>query len=439
MKVSVRMRLFVGLSLAIASAPVMAYIDPGTGSALFYVVTGLIVSAYFAIRGLFYRVVEIAFRAGRRGQKCEVAIHCEDPRYEITFLPVIRELVRRGVEVTIFTMYERDSAFPSLPEGVAHVVIPSGMVGYAYLNNIEAGLFVTTTPQLDVMTFRRSRRVRHYAMIQHALGESRFVRPYAYDYFDSVLCCGPIVKSNIRRMEGIRGSAPKLLLESGIPHYDELLASAHDAVPSAHETTVLVAPSWGPLSMFSAYGVDFVRSIAERYRVIVRPHPQMRVSQPELYSQILAIEGVEVDTARTPSLAMARADVLLSDISGIAHEFAFIHQRPVLVVDREICMAGLEGELLGGKSELKAACADFIVPISSDDMDVLVSHIDRVLKSHSSESLAAVRDQVVYNFGRASEVVAEQLEGIYRAGQKLAPAPGWSARISQWARGGQHD
>ena len=154
--------LIAALWLQLQSAPAAAYIDPGTGSALFYVISGIIVSLYFAIRGLYYRLVDFVFRMRHRDQRCGVAIHCEDPRYEITFLPVVKALVERGIEPTLFTMYERDASFEALPAGVVHRAIAPGMVGYAYLNNVEAALLVTTTPQLDVMTFRRSRRVLHH-------------------------------------------------------------------------------------------------------------------------------------------------------------------------------------------------------------------------------------------------------------------------------------
>ena len=219
------------LWLLIAARPAEAYIDPGTGSALFYVITGIVVAVYFGVRGIYYRAIDYVFCIRYRDQRCDVAIHCEDPRYEITFLPVIRALCARGIEPTLFTMYERDASFEPLPTGVMQRAVPPGMVGYAYLNNIEATLLLTTTPQLDVMTFRRSRRVKHYALLPHALGESRYVRPFAYDYFDSVLCCGPILKTNIRRMEALREQPPKELLETGIPHYEELLKAARAAAP----------------------------------------------------------------------------------------------------------------------------------------------------------------------------------------------------------------
>lgn len=413
--------------------PFLAYIDPGTGSALFYVVTGILVSLYFGVRGLYYRAVEMLLRRRYKEQRCEVAIHCEDPRYEITFLPVVEAMAARGVEITFFTMYERDGSYEALPAGVTHRAIEPGMVGYAYLNNIEATLLVTTTPQLDVMTFRRSKRVRHYAMVQHALGESRFVRPFAYDYFDSVLCCGPLLLANIRRMEEIRQSPRKQLLHTGLPHYEALLRAARAAPPLPPETLVLVAPSWGPLSMFEAFGTDFVASIAKHFKVLVRPHPQMKVSQPELYAKILALEGVEVDTGRTPAGAMARAHVVLSDISGISHEFAFLYERPVVVIDRQLKLGGLEGELLGGDSELKHRCREFIVPVPPTEMPHIAEHLRRTLAAHSPERLREVRAELVYNFGSASAVAAEQLERILRAEQagELAARPRGAAAAAE--------
>jgi CDP-glycerol glycerophosphotransferase (TagB/SpsB family) len=296
------------------------------------------------------------------------------------------------------------------------------MVGYAYLNNIQADLLVTTTPQLDVMTFRRSARVKHYAILQHALGESRYVRPYAYDFYDSVLCCGEIIKANIRKIEAIRGLPQKALYETGIPHYEELLKSRRELAAASDKPVVLVAPSWGPFSMFESFGVDFLASLARDYQVIVRPHPQMKVSQPELYARVLASSGVTVDTQRTPADAMSRAHVLLSDISGITHEFAFIYERPVVIIDQKRIAGGLEGDLLGGDSELKERCREFIVPVPPEEMPNIAAHIGRTLTNHSAARLTEVRSQLIYNFGRAGDVAAGQLADILARHRSTAGA-----------------
>src|SRR5690606_25059904 len=202
--------------------------------------------------------------------------------------------------------------------------------------HIRSHVLVTTTPQLDVMTFRRSRRVSHYTIVQHALGESRYVRPFAYDYFDSVMCCGPVLKANVRRLEAIRGLRPKVLFDAGVPHFEALIARAQAERDLRQDGLVLIAPSWGPLSMFEAFGVGFIRDIAKEFPVLVRPHPQMRISQPHLYEEFLSMKDVSVDTSRTPSSAMSKASILLSDISGISDECGFIYERPVVVIHRQL-------------------------------------------------------------------------------------------------------
>lgn len=408
-----RFALLSALSLVLAR-PALAYIDPGTGSALVYVVTGVIVSAYFALRGLWYKLVELTFRVRFRAQKCRLAIHCEDARYESTFLPILRGLSARGIEATVFTMYERDAATAPLPPGTTHVAIPPGLVGYAYLNHLEADLLVTTTPQLDVMTFRRSRRVRHYCHVPHALGEARYVRPFAYDFFDSVLCCGPLLEENVRRIEATRRLPAKRLYETGVPHYDELLAEAARAVVQVQPGTVLVAPSWGPLGLFTRFGTAFVREIAHRRPVVVRPHPQMRISQAALYEEVLAIEGVTVDTAPTPATAMAGAEILVSDISGIVYEFAFIHAKPVLVVGEEAEVDGLEGFHLHDVPSLRERCSDFVVALRPSEIDLLPDKIDETLRRDLPGRIVEARRELVFNFGSAGEAAARQIEEILR-------------------------
>jgi hypothetical protein len=138
----------------------------------------------------------------------------------------------------------------------------------------------------------------------------------------------------------------------------------------------------------------------------------MKVSQPELYAEVLGIEGVAVDTERTPLAAMARADVLVSDISGIMHEFAFVHEKPVLLIDHRGEIGGLEGHLLGGDSDLKRLCRDFIIPVPPSEVDQLPEHIAAALRQHSSEHIAKTREDLVYDFGGAAPVAARQLEEL---------------------------
>jgi CDP-glycerol glycerophosphotransferase (TagB/SpsB family) len=264
------------------------------------------------------------------------------------------------------------------------------------------------------MTFRRSKAVGHYVHLQHALGEALYVRPYSYDFFDSIFCCGEILKTNIRKIEFVRKLPYKNLYEIGVPHYDELLELSPPPKSDAHVPTakpvVLVAPSWGPLSIFETLGTSFLEALTDSFRVVVRPHPQMRHSQPALYQEILTLENVEVDVSKTPMPAMAKADILLSDISGIMHEFAFILEKPVVFLEQSPA-SGMDGQLFGGLSTLQSRSSKFIVPVAVEEFDSLGDRLAELLDRDRRE-LAKVRDGLVYNFGQAGRAAARQLSEI---------------------------
>ena len=389
-----------------------AYIDPGTGSAILYVITGLVLSIYFGFKNLIFKVEELLYRKKTGFPVCNLAIHCEDPRYENTFFPIMNALPKDAGPVQFFTMYERDASFRPLPDGVQHFAIPPGLLGYSMLNRLEGKGLLSTTPQLDVMMFKRSKKMKHYCYVEHALGESRFVRPFAYDFYDTVLCCGPLLKNNIKTIEKIRGFNSKTLLETGIPHWDELLQAAAQNAPPNDAPVVLIAPSWGPSSLFEVFGLDFVEKVAAQFRVIVRPHPQMRISQAALYEQILGFENVHVDTEPTPASALQKADILVSDISGIVDEFVFIHEKPAIVVGHSVAVDAFEGHFLKDVRSLREIRSDVVMVLSPDDFGAVTTKIAQMLGKDFAKRIPALRNELVYNFGAAGPAAAHQIKEI---------------------------
>lgn len=406
-----KFRFIIAMVIVGSTFPVHAYIDPGTGSVLLYVITGTVASLFFAIKGLFYRVADLV--SGRKIARDEafVAIHSEDRRYENTFVPIMHELTKLGVPYTYYTMYERDERCLPLPEDAKHKAIAPGLLGYAFLNKLKAKLLLTTTPQLEIMTFKRSRQVDHYCFVQHALGDATYMRPFPYDYFDSVMCCGTSLQENIRAIEDLRSAPPKQLLETGLPHYDTLLQRRQD-LANPDETVVLVAPSWGELSLFKIAGLDFIDALSARFKVIVRPHPQIKISQPEILEAIQQIQGVEIDLNPLLDQTLARADLLISDFSGIIHEFAFIYEKPVLVANYEKDLESFEGFELNQGSTIGKKCAAFIQYFDPENMQTIADRVEETLTSFSVTQVQTIRSELIYNFGDASRVAAKQIQEL---------------------------
>jgi hypothetical protein len=94
----------------------LAYIDPGTGSMLFTIVTGFAVAAYFVVKSAWIRVKTLfagrgAAASASVGERERIVIYSEGKRYWNVFLPIVEELERRGVEAAFLTSDEDDPVF----------------------------------------------------------------------------------------------------------------------------------------------------------------------------------------------------------------------------------------------------------------------------------------------------------------------------------------
>jgi hypothetical protein len=53
-------------------------------------------------------------------------------------------------------------------------------------------------------------------------------------------------------------------------------------------------------------------------------------------------------------------------------------------------------------------------------MGDIVRHVEHALACHSADRIVEARERLVYNFGRATDVAAEQLAGLYRRTRESA-------------------
>jgi CDP-glycerol glycerophosphotransferase (TagB/SpsB family) len=75
------------------------------------------------------------------------------------------------------------------------------------------------------------------------------------------------------------------------------------------------------------------------WRVIVRPHPQSKKSEPDMLDALTKrYEGrpnLEWDWNRENIYSLSRADIMISDFSGIVFDYTFLMNKPVLYVLQE--------------------------------------------------------------------------------------------------------
>ncbi|MDR2864336.1 MAG: CDP-glycerol glycerophosphotransferase family protein [Spirochaetaceae bacterium] len=316
------------------------YIDPGTGSLLFSALIGAAATLYFVGRALIIKL-KMFFSGGKVSGVSSTypfIIYNEGIQYFNVFKPVLDEFEKREIGLLFLTSAEDDPVFSAGYKYIKPEFIGAGNKAFARLNFLCADVVLMTTPGLNVYQLKRSKNVKHYAHILHAPSDATLYRLFGIDYFDSILQSGDYQAKDIRRLEVMRGIPKKELVTVGCTYLDVYAEKIKQIQQEEHHAfTVLVSPSWGPSALLAKYGSRLLDPLVKTgWRIIVRPHPQSKKSEGAILDGLTekykGVSSLEWDYQRENIFALAKADIMISDFSGIVYDYAFLRDKPVIYV-----------------------------------------------------------------------------------------------------------
>lgn len=410
------MKLFL---LALFITPSFAYLDPGTGSMLVYFLLGIFATLLYSIKGFFYKLKSLL--TGTKANKDlrevpeEILFYSEGGHYWNVFLPIVKEFEKMSIKTAYYTSKEDDPALMADFEHLRAEFIGGGLEAFVILNHLSAKVVVMTTPQLDILQLKRSKNVKAYVHLVHAPTDALYYKKFAFDYFDYVMCSGEHQIKSIRALEEKRKHPQKTLLKTGLTYYDEMIL-AQSKQAKADEKTILIAPTWGKNSMLVKFGIKPIEDLLSKgYKVILRPHPQMYVSQKKLIEDIeeklSKYDGLEINKDLSPSGVIARSSLLISDISGIIFDFVFIGEKPIIVVNEKIERGGFEAEDVDFDVWEDAVLKDIARLIDSSNVDLLGKIVQELIDK-PLQNIEDLKERSLFNFGTAGEVAAKQIMEI---------------------------
>jgi hypothetical protein len=343
------------------------YIDPGTGSMLFSILIGAAATFYFLGRALIIRL-KTFLSGGRRAASAPLPAHpyviyCEGKQYLNVFKPVLDEFERRKTACLYLTSVQDDPVFTAAYQFIKADYIGAGNKAFARLNLLTADIVLMTTPGLDVYQLKRSKMVKHYAHILHASSDAVMYRLFGIDYFDSVLLSGDYQAQDIRMLEKLRGLPEKRLVTVGCTYLDAY-AEKMKGIPQEnnHPFTVLVSPSWGPSGLLAKYGERLLDPLIKTGRhIILRPHPQSVSSEKGMLDRLTEkyreYGNLVWDYDRENIFSLSKADVMISDFSGIIFDYTFLRDKPVFYVNQDIDLRPFDADDIcsaeNGETDLK--------------------------------------------------------------------------------------
>ena len=212
---------------------------------------------------------------------------------------------------------------------------------------MDADLVVMTTPDLQTYYVKRSlvRKDIEYIYVPHDMMSVHMgFRKGALDNFDTVFCTGEHVEREIRATERVYSLPAKNLVKFGYPLAEKLEAAFEETPDALNEVKeILIAPSWQEDNLLDSCIDQLISGlVSDKFHLTVRPHPEYSKRYPEKL-KLLSEKYGDIPESRltfefdfSSNRSIYSSDLLITDWSGIAYEFAFATKKPVLFVNTEM-------------------------------------------------------------------------------------------------------
>ena len=285
---------------------------------------------------------------------------------------------------------------------------------------MDADIVVMTMPDLDNYHIKKSyiRKDIEYIYVPHGMGSNNLtLRTAAIDHFDTVFCTGKHQKEEVEKTELAYGLPKKKIVEFGYPLLDQMREDYRRTEKKAHEVkSILIAPSWQKDNIADTCLYDLLSSLQGRgYKVIVRPHPQQVRHQPDKMEQLKEKfreqEDIEIQTDFSSNSTVFEADIVITDWSDIAYEYAFTTCKPVLFINTPMKVMNPEYQKIDTKPFniwMRDEIGKVLEPENAGQAFEIVA--DMLASSeYYHDKIAALVHQYVYQLGSSSKIGAEYI------------------------------
>ena len=305
------------------------------------------------------------------------------------------------------------------PNYRSFIIRPGHILNWLF-SNIETDVMVMSTPDLNNFQLKTSKYDVHYIYMQHSLVSLHMAyKDGAFDYYQTIFCAGPHHVEEIRLIEKIRGLKAKNLIKHGYSKVDKMIKEHmnYKDASSNSQTHVLIAPSWGTSGIVETIGDKLIQKLlADGFRVTLRPHTQtIKLSRhrvDEILKKYKENPLFNFDSDMSSQISFDESDLMISDWSGAAFEYAFGLNKPVLFIDLPRKINNLEYlKIKAVPLEVKLR-SEVGAIMSLGELENISDKINNLLLNYDKERQITMRNKVVFNLMNADKVSAKKLQEI---------------------------
>ena len=353
----------------------------------------------------------------------DVVFYSENENSMLIFKSLISELTNKhNLNICYVTSSKDESILKKPNNKIKSFFIGDGVVRTKFFLNLKAKILIMTMPDLETFHIKKSKVYPvHYVYLFHSMVSTHLIyRRSAFEHFDSIFCVGNYQLDEIRSTEKLYNLKPKNLIRYGYGHLDNLLEkySKRIRLPKNNENKlhILLAPSWSDDGLFeniSEKVIDIL--LREGYKVTFRPHPMTQKKSKK------KIDRMTEKFSKNESFLLEQnifnfdsflfSDIMITDWSGAALEFAFAFEKPVLFIDVPKKINNPEYEKIPQvpiEVSIREKIGKIILPT---DLELIPNEI-KMLYGQTKElrdKITKIRNELIFNVGESKKDGAEEI------------------------------
>ena len=352
-----------------------------------------------------------------------IVFYSENESYTVHFEKLIEELTNvHHLTVCYVTSSKDDPILNSSNAKILSFYIGDGTARTNFFINLKADILVMTMPDLQTFHIKRSKVHNvHYVYVFHSMVSTHMIyRKNAFDSFDTIFCVGKHHVNEISKNEKKYGLSSKKLVEFGYEKLEQLMdeVEKNSKIKSIEKNnrTILVAPSWGTNGLIETRGDEIIQTLLDSgYDVILRPHP---MTYKKSQKTIKNIEKkfhknihfkLELDIRNSNSFFLS--DCMISDWSGVAIEYAFALEKPVLYVDipKKINNHDYNDlEIIPLEEKIRSQIGAIISPLELSNLSSEIENLCLNIEQNRKK-IQTVKEETVFNLGKSEKYGAMYL------------------------------
>ena len=351
-----------------------------------------------------------------------IVFYLENEYDFIFFKPIVKKLTQEyDTKICYVTSSKTDPMLSSNNKNILPFYIGDGIARSNFFINLEASIIIMTMPDLETFHIKRSKVYPvHYVYIFHSLNSTQ--RAYtntAFDNFDTLFCTGNYQIIEIQERERKFNLKEKKLVKIGHGWLDTLIdevQSANIRKNTSKNKVVLIAPTRGSNGLIETKCQEIIHILLDSgFDVILRPHPTTIKKSNQVVQKIekefknhLNFK-LETDIRNTESLFLC--DCMISDWSGVAIEYAFALEKPVLYVDipKKINNHDYNDlEIIPLEEKIRSQIGAIISPLELSNLSSEIENLCLNIEQNRKK-IQTVKEETVFNLGKSEKYGAMYL------------------------------